>query len=98
MSNSDENIFKSLVKGGIIGAALGAIISKDTEEGALIGGIAGAAILATYQASQETQANNLSVMVEEDGAIFEKFPNGEKKLIKKIQKQNIKVRKKFKLQ
>ena len=97
MSKNDENIFQSLIAGGLIGAALGALISKDREEGATIGALAGAVILATYKANEQAQKTNLPVYIEEDGKLFEIQPGGVKRFIKDIPKPNITPVEYFKL-
>lgn len=97
MSNNDENIFQSLIAGGLIGAALGALLSKDKEEGATIGALAGAVILATYKANEQAQKTNLPVYVEEDGKLYEIQPGGIKRFIKDIPKPDFVPNKYFKL-
>lgn len=97
MSEKEEKIFESLLAGGLIGAALGALIAKSKKGGATIGAIAGAALLATFQANERAKKNKLSVFVEEDGKLFEVYPDGEKKLIKYISKHNVEIEKNFKL-
>lgn len=82
----DDEIFESLIKGGLIGAALGAIISKDKEEGTFLGSLAGAALLATFKANEQAKLSNLPVYVEENGSIYEMYADGKKKLIKTIEK------------
>ncbi len=97
MSNNDENIFQSLIAGGLIGAALGAILTKDKEEGATIGALAGAVILATYKANEQAQKTNLPVYVEEDGKLYEIKLGNEKRFIKNIPKPNFTPPRNFKL-
>lgn len=95
--NSDESILQSLIAGGVIGAALGALISKDKGEGAIIGALEGAAILATFKANEQAQEKNLPVYVEEDGSLFEIQPGGGKRFIKSIPKPSVKIPEHFKL-
>jgi len=97
MSKNDENIFQSLIAGGLIGAALGALISKDKEEGVTIGALAGAVILATYKANEQAQKTNLPVYVEQDSKLFEIQPGGNKRFIKNIPKPKITPNEYFKL-
>jgi hypothetical protein len=97
MNENDENIFQSLIAGGLIGAALGALLSKDKEEGATIGALAGAVILATYKANEHAQKTNLGVYVEEDGKLYEIQPGGVKRFIKDIPKPNVPLHDHFKL-
>jgi hypothetical protein len=93
----DEQILESLIAGGVICAALGALISKDTEEGATLGAIAGAAILATYRASEQAKQANLSVLAEENGKLYEISSGGQKRYLRDLPKQVTLPRKKYKL-
>jgi sugar phosphate permease len=54
MDKSDDELLKSLISVGIIGGTLAAILSdkKNRGENAALAAIAGAAIVASYQASQ----------------------------------------------
>jgi len=45
----DDEILESLILGGIIGAGLGTLLSK--EKGTVIGAVAGVAVLASYKAN-----------------------------------------------
>lgn len=94
---SDDQILESLIAGGVIGAALVDLISKDTAEGAMLGVIAGAAILATYQASEKARLANLPVLAEENGKLYEIRSGGQKRYLKDLPKKFTLSRKKFKL-
>lgn len=94
---NDEEILASLIAGGIIGAALGALISKNEKEGAGLGTIAGAAILATYKASLKAREMQIPLYVEEHGDLLQIQQDGTKKFIRKIEKPVIKLDKHFKL-
>ena len=79
--NTDE-IIESALAGGIIGAALGALLtgrSKDTLASALLG----AAIGASVKALSEAKENQLPVLFEENGTLFQLNPDGSTKLIKR---------------
>jgi len=91
----DDEILESLILGGIIGAGLGTLLSK--EKGTVIGAVAGAAVLASYKANLKAKKTNLPVFVMEDGVIYSVTSKGKRKLIKKIEKQTIKTPKYFKL-
>ena len=69
MSHPQNNI-EDLIAGGILGAAFGALLSKDKEEGALIGALLGAAIAATVKASEE--AKKINVFEEEKNRKYAK--------------------------
>ena len=93
---NDNEIFESLIAGGLVGAALGVLVSGK-KEGATLGAIAGATILATYKASQQAMQTNLPMYVEESGNLFEVQSGGTKKFIRKIEKPAIKLPQHFKL-
>jgi hypothetical protein len=93
MSKDDKNVFQSLIAGGLIGAALATLLSKDKTLGAL----AGAVILATYKANQEAKKTHLPICVEENGKLYEMQPDGEKKFIKDIPKPTPPLHRYFRL-
>lgn len=97
MNTNDTNIFKSLIKGGLIGATLGALLYKNREEGVTIGALAGAVILATYKANIQAQKTNIPVYVEEEGKLYEIQPGGSKHFIKDLPKSKVLYNKHFKL-
>lgn len=97
MSGNDENIIQSLIAGGIIGSALGALLSKDKGDGSIIGAIAGAAILATYKANEQARMANLPIYIEEDRKLYEIQSGGSKKYIKDIPKPDFQLKEHFKL-
>lgn len=92
----DDEIIESLIAGGVIGAALGALLSKNKGEGATLGGIIGAAILATYKANQIAKGIHVTMVTEENGKLYQINPDGTKQFIKEIEKP-IKFEKQFKL-
>jgi hypothetical protein len=81
----------------LIGAALGALVSKNKEEGATIGALAGAALLATFKANEKAMQTNLPMYVEENGDLYEIKLGGIKKFIRKIEKPTVKLQENFKL-
>lgn len=95
---NDEEILESLIAGGLIGAALGALVSKNKEEGITLGTLAGAAILATFKANEKAMQTNLPMFVEEDGNLYQIQSGGIKKFIRKIDKPSVKLQENFKLQ
>jgi hypothetical protein len=96
--NEDEEILESLIAGGLIGAALGALLSqKEESNGAFVGSMLGAAILATYKANQQAKKANIPVYEVENGNLIEIGPNGVKRIIKKIEQSNIILPKNFQL-
>ena len=95
MKKNDKNVFQSLIAGGIIGAGLGALISKNKKKGATIGALAGAVILATYKANQQSLKTMLPVYIEEDNKLYEIQEGKNKRFIKDIPKPNMKPLKFF---
>ncbi len=93
----DNSIIESLVKGGLIGAAFGLLLSKDKEDGAVLGAILGAAVSATLKANEEARKTNLPVYVEEDGKLYEIDPRGNKRFVKDLKKNNSQFDEQFKL-
>jgi hypothetical protein len=94
---SNEDSIKSLVAGGLIGAALGALLSKDKEDGSIIGALLGAAFSATLAANQEAKKTNVPVYIEENGKLYAVEPGGKKVFLKDIKKPATKLPNKFKL-
>jgi Glycine zipper len=94
---SDEEIIESLVAGGLIGAALGALISKSKGEGAALGALIGAAILGTYKANEKAKETHIPMVMEENGNLYQINADGSKQFIKVIEKSNVKFEKAFKL-
>lgn len=93
----DDKILENLITGGVVGAALGALLSKDKGEGAALGALAGAAILATFRANEEAKKSNLPLILEEEGSLYEIYPDGERKFLKKIEKPKNTMPSQFKL-
>lgn len=94
---SDDEILDNLIAGGLIGTALGALLSKNKEEGSVIGALAGAAILATYKAGEKARETNIPVYVEDKGNLYLIEKDGHKKFIRKIEKPAVKLKPTFKL-
>jgi hypothetical protein len=94
---NDEEILKSLITGGLIGAALGILVSKNKEEGATLGALAGAAILATFKANERAMQTNVPMYIEENGNLYQIKDGGVKTFVRKIQKPSVKLPSNFKL-
>ena len=84
--SKDNKTLESLIAGGAIGAALGALLSKDKEDGAILGALLGAAIFGTLKANEEAQKTNQPVMIAEDGKLYEILPDGQKRFVKDLPK------------
>ncbi|MCF8255809.1 MAG: glycine zipper 2TM domain-containing protein [Bacteroidia bacterium] len=94
---NDEEIIESLISGGLIGAALGLLISKNKEEGTILGALAGAAIVATFRANEKANETKIPMVVEENGNLYQIHEDGKKTLIRKINKSLEKLPQNFKL-
>ncbi|MEO7312257.1 MAG: glycine zipper 2TM domain-containing protein [Chitinophagaceae bacterium] len=95
---NDEEILQSLIAGGLIGAALGALVSNNKEEGATLGALAGAVLLATFKANEQAMKSNIAMYVQEGGSLFEIQPGGTKQFVKEIKKNSATLPQHFKLQ
>ncbi len=82
------NDIEKLIAGGILGAGIGAILSKDKEEGAVIGALLGAAIAATSKASDAAKKTNIPQLIKEGGNLYEITVSGKKRFIKEIKTTN----------
>ena len=79
-----NDTIESLVAGGLLGAGLGALLSKDKEEGAVIGAILGAAFAATLRANSEAQKTKVPLIMYENGALYRVQPDGEKVFVRAL--------------
>ncbi len=95
--SKDDEIVSSLIKGGIIGAALGAILSDNKEKGIALGALAGAAILATFKANEAAKKTKLPMFIEENNTLYEIKSDGTKHFVKNLEKPSRKLPKTFKL-
>ena len=98
--SEEDDILKSLIAGGAIGAALGALLSlnnKEKGEGAVLGMIVGAVILSTFKANEKAKKMNLPVYVVENGKLMEILAGGEKRFIRYIERPTIQLPEHFKL-
>lgn len=95
----DENTtIEAMIKGGLIGATLGAFLAKDKEDGAILGAILGSAILSTLEANKEARKTNVPLYVEEDGKLYlVNSANGQKRFIRNIKRNPAQFPYEFKL-
>ena len=93
----ENTIIESLVKGGLIGAAMGALLANDKEDRAVLGAILGAVVSATLKANEEAKKNNLPVYEEEQGNLYEIDALGNKRFIRTIKKPTKQWPEQFKL-
>ncbi len=80
---SRDKIIEGALVGGVVGAALGAIITGQSK-GSMTAMLVGAAIGATVNAKKEADEFQLTRLAEIDGKIYKIAPDGTKKLIKSI--------------
>lgn len=73
---NDNEIVQSLVAGGVVGASLGTLLIKNTEQNTPLGKLASAAILATFKANEAAKKTNISMFFEEDGILYKTLPGG----------------------
>lgn len=91
------NTIESLVSLGILGATIGDVLSKDKEDGAIIGALVGVAIAATTKASEDAKKTKVTHLVEEEGELYEVNSSGEKRFIRKLRKATTHLPVQFKL-
>jgi len=94
---NDNEILESLIVGGLIGAALGSLLSEKKGDGAALGALAGAVILATYKANEQAMQTNLPMYIVENGYLYQVQSGGVKKLIREINKPTITLQEHFTL-
>lgn len=94
--NKDDQVFESLIAGGLIGAALGALLSSK-KDGPVIGAIAGAAIMATFNASEQAKDMNVPLHAVENGKLYEIMSDGTKRYIRDIPKRHGRLKRQYKL-
>ena len=89
-----SEIIEGALLGGAIGAALGELLSgkgKDT----LVSSLIGAAIGASIQAIAESKETDVPVLYEENGKLYNVYPNGKKVFVKEIQKNKKRIPRNF---
>lgn len=96
MKNDDE-ILESLISGGLIGVAIGALLSKNKGEGSILGALIGAAILGTYKANQKATETHVPMVMEENGKLYQINADGSKQFLRDIEKPSIQLQEYFKL-
>lgn len=81
---NDIKTIEKLIAGGVIGAALGALIADDSGEGATIGAIAGAVLFATLQANEDAKKTHVPFYIQENNALYHINAKGQKFFVKEI--------------
>lgn len=92
-----REIVEGALAGGLIGAALGAILIGKSR-GAIASALVGAAIGASIKAMKEAEEMNMTVLYEENGTVYKVFPDGSRVEFKKINRTNIKIPTSFSLE
>lgn len=86
VSMKNNKDIETLIKGGLIGSGLGALLSKDKEDGAIIGALLGAVFAATKLANQRAKEINSPIYEVIDGKLYKILPNRERQLIRELPK------------
>ena len=94
---NDNEIVQSLIAGGVVGAALANLLTKNIEHSTPLSTLASAAILATFKANEAAKTTNISMFFAENGFLYQTQPGGLKQQVKKIEKPAIKLQDHFKL-
>ena len=92
----DDEVIQSLIAGGIIGSALGALLTQKGT-GAAIGAIAGAAIFASIKAQENSSKVGIPMIIEKNHALYEVLSDGTEIFIKDLPKSSLEIDKKFTL-
>ena len=93
--NDESEIIKDLVVSGAIGAALGILITDDSQEGAIVGAIAGMALFATFKANNDAKKTQVPFFEQQNNVLYRIDANGEKHFFKMIEKSTVKLEKQF---
>ncbi len=96
MSKDKNEIVESAIAGGVIGAALGAIITGRSKE-TLASIIVGAAIGASLTAFKNALKTNIPILFEDNGSIYKLYPNGKVEFIRTIEHEVIEIPETFSL-
>jgi outer membrane lipoprotein SlyB len=91
-----DDIIKDAIAGGLIGAALGAMLTGKSDR-SVLAAIVGAAIGASLSAQSEVKKLDTSVLYEINGIIYRVHPDGSKEFVKRIPRSKRRVTKEFRL-
>lgn len=98
MTREDEETLNNLIKGGLLGAGLTALLSRRADgEDIAVGAILGAAIVAAFKASERAQKTKIPVLVLEGHSLYWKHPDGRKELYKELPNDTHNLPPKFRL-
>ena len=93
---NDTELVEAAIVGGLIGAALEALISTSKKNTGL-GILAGAVIAASLKANSEALKTNIPLVLEENNILYEVSADGTKRLIRKLPKNSKRIPKNFTL-
>ncbi|MGV3664689.1 MAG: hypothetical protein ACO1NV_01055 [Leptospira bouyouniensis] len=86
MNQDDQDILQTLIKGGLLGAGLTALLKQGDADGEdlTIGAILGAVAVAAYQASQRAERTDVPILVQKGDSLYWKEKNGNMTFFKKL--------------
>ena len=93
---NDNELVEAAIMGGLIGAALEALISNGKKNTGL-GILASAVIAASLKANAEALKTNIPLVLEENNILYEVSADGTKRLIRKLPKNSKRIPKNFTL-
>lgn|SRR5574343_180535 len=91
----DEKI-ENAIAGGIIGAALGAMLTGKGDR-SILAGLVGAAIGASITAREEAKELEQPLLYEDEGTIFRVYPDGHREVVKKLTRRRTNIPRNFRL-
>lgn len=94
---NEQEIIKDLIAAGLVGAGIGAILSKNKKDGALTGTILAALIYGSMKVFENSKKSGVPFLIVEDNKLYQINPDGTKTFIKNIEKSNKKYPEKFTL-
>lgn len=93
----DEEILELLLSGGFIGTTLGDLLAKNGKGETLLSTVAGAALFGTYRAGELARRTNIPVLSEQNGYLYRMFPDGTRKVVRKLENTKTNLPKQFTL-
>lgn len=81
-----ESDLKSLVSSGLLGAGIFSVLSKNKQEGVLLGALLGVVFEATRQANVKAREMKFPLLQAEGGALYRIHQDGTKEYIKDLPK------------
>ncbi|EKJ87060.1 hypothetical protein CLV96_3588 [Leptospira meyeri] len=98
MNREDEKTLNNLIKGGLLGAGITALLKRQADgEDIAVGALLGAAILASLKASERAKETKIPVLIQEGDSLYWKHHDGHKEFFKNLPNHSESLPKKFKL-